>query len=120
MPRFNPNWYEDSKSEVEKTFLQENLKRFDQQRSPEGKPWAPRKQEYPWKTLNKTSQMRNSLKYELPEMGKVSMSFERKGIFHQFGTSKMPARPWAGVTSKTWIKVKRIYLKNLFKGFRIL
>lgn len=80
---------------------------FDQARSPDGKPWAPRKGAYPWPILVKTGEMKASMcdaggnGYVIVEDTALTVgSQDEKYRFHEDGTSRMAARPSAGLTDQ--------------------
>jgi phage gpG-like protein len=78
---------------------------FLESKSAAGIPWAPRKRDYPWPILIKTGHLMRSAVTE-SEAGHVEGVGPRDAFtgtnvfyagFHQFGTSKMPARPFQEV-----------------------
>lgn len=77
--------------------------RFDAQISPTGQAWAPlspktAKRKQFGRILYRSGVLRNTLRYNASSR-EVRFGTDRKyGIYHQFGTRHMPARPWLGVS----------------------
>lgn len=60
-----------------------------------GRPrWKRRKKRQPWRLMHKTKALRDSLKVELLRTGIAVGSDLHYASYHQFGTRRMPARPF--------------------------
>lgn len=95
--------------------------RFDAEVSPTGEAWAslsPKttKRKKFGKILYRSGALRNTLRYNASDR-EVRFGTDRKyGIYHQFGTWQMPARPWLGVSKsdeKVLMQKTTDYLKRI-------
>jgi phage gpG-like protein len=48
-----------------------------------------------------------------PKKDGFEVKTEKYGRYHQFGTSKMPARPWVGIPDKSLKQIVPIAWKNI-------
>ncbi len=107
---------------------------FEREADPYGEPWKPlapstlekrRKKGRGAKILQDTGVMRRSLNWRLLGRDAVAVGFaDRKAIWHQFGTDRIPARPmlpWkkgpSGVIlPRSWMREIESTLEALFDG----
>lgn len=78
---------------------------FDQRRSPEGRPWAPRKPPTgSWPLLQKTGKMRRDYHVVAKTTGVTVTNNRPYASYHQTGTRYMPARKVApdGALPASW------------------
>ncbi|MDX1371755.1 MAG: hypothetical protein R3321_04760 [Nitrososphaeraceae archaeon] len=85
--------------------LASNFKRFLKsywlrQSSPiDNRKWVARKDNEPHPILNKSGNMMRKTIFKSDNNQLIARMVEY-GIFHQFGTEKMPERPWIGLTDE--------------------
>lgn len=102
--------------------------RFDQEQSPSGQPWAPlttayleqkRRKNKILKILQREGDLIRTIVYNA-EKDFVEVGTNRDyGEYHQFGTSKMPARPYLGVNPEDEREIAAIiedYLRDALGG----
>ena len=85
--------------------------------------WAPRKKDQPWPLLEKTGNLRKSFftRFEGPNTAVLGNKAKNKnGVeyapFHQFGTSKMPARLLMKVNEAQKVIVQKIFQAHIIKS----
>jgi hypothetical protein len=120
---FNENWWVPTNREWAPKIMNDHRQFWIAQKSPEGKPWKPLSPEY--KKL-KTSLFGNSATLRVSgEMQDTAQSYAwgsqvfvkvtKIGLYHQFGTSKMSARPWLGVPKQSISRIPGIAWKYILK-----
>lgn len=109
---------------VANVLLQEAEAAFDNEKSPEGEPWANLNQDYKKRRYNKgytgnilqvTGDLVKSLNIDYGENFAVIGAGEPYGQYHQLGTSKMPARPFLGLSNDGIEEIKAILNRELSK-----
>lgn len=120
---FNLKWWPQTRKEWLPVLLVDNKKYWVAQTSPEGIPWKPLSSKYKkWKSahygdqpiLRATGNMQD--KAEIKSWGnRIFVRSSEVGPYHQFGTSKMTARPWMGVPDTSLIKLSELACKNILK-----
>lgn len=103
---FNTNWWPRTQRQWAPVLLRDNQRFWRQERNPNnGRPWAPLTPKYrAWKQgaapgqpiLRLTGRMQDSARI-VPSGTGFRVQTTRYGAFHQFGTSRMVARPWVGL-----------------------
>lgn len=100
---------------------------FDSAQGPSGK-WPPRKYDYPWPILIKTGFLKaaateqgapgniSRFKDGWAEFG-VDVSVVNYAAFHEYGTSKLPPRPWAWMSSDAEDEVAERLIDALYALF---
>lgn len=100
--------------------LSREFKRFlrpywQKERSPiDNKKWIARKDNLPHPILNKTGKMLNQVFFR-ESNGEIITRMVDYGIFHQFGTEKMPERQWLGLTDEAVEFFIDTYLEEIIK-----
>lgn len=113
-------WWPDSLIEFADSgsWESESKKSWNQERDPETREkWEPIKSGRKGKILRDSGTMMDTAKI-LPK-AKVGLEVTTEaeyGVYHQHGTGNMPARPWVGLTEKSFDKLADIALKNILKG----
>lgn len=99
---------------------QDTFDSFTGSRTPEGTPWPPRKHYYPWKPLWKTGTLMQETIRQIQQgiisnnSLKIVIADPPYAIFHQAGTSIMPARRFFGMTQDTKDRILESVRKKLF------
>lgn len=114
-------WWTPTKKEWVPHLWLDNRELWYRQTDDEGKPWKALSPAYEkWKTeeygslpiLDAGGGMFDlSLIYV--RGNKFTVRTTEEGVYHQFGTSKMPARPWMGVPLKSLDTLAEIAIKNI-------
>jgi hypothetical protein len=118
----NLRWYPPTQKEWAPILLKDQKVPWQQQSDPTtGRPWARLSPNYARKKAKKypgqpilraTGTMQDGAKITPWQTGfNVLATFY--GAYHQFGTSKMPARPWVGIPDKSLIQICPIAWKNI-------
>lgn len=88
-------------------------------------PWAPRTRQYPWPILIKTGKLQyaaatqngagniNRFRLDVAEFG-LDVGVVNYAAFHEYGTSRMPARPWCWLSSDAEDEAAKQLLDALF------
>lgn len=109
---------------VANVLLQEAEAAFDNEKSPEGEPWAKLNQDYKKRRYNKgytgnilqvTGDLVKSLNIDYGDNFAMIGASEPYGQYHQLGTSKMPARPFLGLSNDGIEEIKAILNRELSK-----
>lgn len=109
---------------VANVLLQEAEAAFDNEKSPEGESWAKLNQDYKKRRYDKgytgnilqvTGDLVKSLNIDYGENFAVIGAAEPYGQYHQMGTSKMPARPFLGLSHDGVEEIKAILNRELSK-----
>lgn len=121
VPEVNDRWWESSRNEIARVLQRENEASWKAEEDPNtGAKWAPRKQPTgTWPILNRTGRMQERTKIKpAGGVGLFSARTVSYGPFHQYGTSRMTARPWLGVPDRTLDPIAGIIAKNILKNRR--
>lgn len=118
---FNKNWWNPTKKEWVPKLMDANKELWPLQADAEGKPWKTLSPSYSrWKTRNYGSLPMLRLTGEMLNRAHLETKGNRfvvhtndEGIYNQFGTDKMPARPWMGIPKKALDKLSEIALNNI-------
>lgn len=109
---------------VANVLLQEAEAAFDNEKSPEGESWAKLNQDYKKRRYDKgytgnilqvTGDLVKSLNIDYGDNFAVIGAGEPYGQYHQLGTSKMPARPFLGLSHDGVEEIKAILNRELSK-----
>lgn len=121
---FNTNWWGATQTQWAPILLQENRRIWPSQRDPSNRrPWAAlsptyrkwKEQKYPGNPILKLSgNMLNSAEV-FPKGSGFSVLSTNYGRYNQFGTSKMPKRPWMGLPREALQKLPAIAWSNILK-----
>jgi phage gpG-like protein len=127
MPSINFNWWAPTQREWAPILLQEQKPFWKDERDPTtGRPWAKLSAGYTaWKNkkypgqpiLRATGRMQDTAKI-VPYQTGFQVNTTPYGAYNQFGTSKMPARPWVGIPPKALASLGAIAFKNIFSSKR--
>lgn len=122
---FNLNWWEPTKTEWAPVLLESNKPFWKIQTEPSGRPWKKLSKGYQaWKDQNYPGQTILRLTGKMQDTAKIRTSLRNDrfevlstevGPYHQFGTSRMPSRPWMGVPDTSLQKLTEIAWKNILK-----
>ena len=118
----NLNWWKPTQKQWAPVLLEDQKVPWAQETDPTtGRPWARlspnyaayKQKRYPGQPiLRATGEMQDNAKIFPWQTGfKVKARFY--GIYHQFGTSKMPARPWMGIPDDSLEQIVPIAWKNI-------
>lgn len=94
----------------------QTVRRFDSKTAPGGAAWAPRKKKYAHGLLTKGGTLKGS--FEVNAINALSARVETNiayAPFHQFGTSRMVARPFLGVDKANeaeLLNVARVFISS--------
>ena len=113
-PQFNLNWWEPTQEEWAPILLADQKPFWKDERDPDnGRPWQARKPPTgSWPILRKTGVMQDTAEIVPWQRGyMVNTTFY--GPFHQFGTSRMVARPWMGIPETSLQKLSGIAWKHI-------
>ncbi|RRN04676.1 phage virion morphogenesis protein [Bibersteinia trehalosi] len=109
---------------VANVLLQEAEVAFDNEKSPQGESWAKLNQDYKKRRYDKgytgnilqvTGDLVKSLIIDYGDNFAVIGAGEPYGQYHQLGTSKMPARPFLGLSHDGVEEIKAILNRELSK-----
>jgi phage gpG-like protein len=122
-PTINLNWWKPTQKEWAPILLQQQKPFWKAERNPTtNTPWAKLKPGYKtWKDKNypgqpilrATGRMEDTAKI-VPKNDGFAANVAYYGVFQQFGTSKMPARPWLGIPPSALASLGAIAIKNIF------
>ena len=123
MPTINMDWWKPTQREWAPVLLEMQKPFWKDERNPtNGRPWeklspgyaAWKDKKYPGQPiLRATGKMEDTAKI-LPYQNGFKVSTTPYGGFNQFGTSKMPARPWIGIPPRALAALGVIAFKNIF------
>jgi phage gpG-like protein len=123
MPSINTAWWPKTQREWAPVLLAEQKPFWKDERNPtDGTPWQRLSPDYrAWKDkkypgqpiLRATGRMQDTAKI-VPYQTGFKVSTTPYGAYNQFGTSKMPARPWMGIPPKALAALGAIAFKNIF------
>ncbi len=120
---FRKNWWIATKKEWLPHLWLDNRENWIRQVDDEGKPWEALSPTYSkWKTeeegslpkLRVTGGMLDN-SYIVLRGNRFIVKTNEEGVYNQFGTDKMPARPWVGVPLKSLDKLAEIALETILK-----
>lgn len=118
VPQVNTNWWDPSKNKIASILLEENRTDWAAERDPDtGSKWAPRKQPTgQWPILRRTGAMQDRTRIKPAGVGIFKAATVSYGPFHQYGTSRMVARPWLGVPDRSLPRAAEVIAKSIFRG----
>lgn len=118
----NTRWWKPTQNEWAPVLLKDHQVPWRQQSDPTtGRPWAALSDKYAtWKKkkwpgspiLRLTGEMQDTAIIK-PKGEGFSVTSKYYGVYNQFGTSKMPARPWVGIPDDSLKKIVPIAWKNI-------
>lgn len=98
----------------------QTIERFENEVDPDGNKWKRRKVETNKtrgrKILHNTGQLKRVTYIAGKGFVKIGASADY-GVFHQFGTKKMPARPFLGINKDDYEEITEILTNQLRKHF---
>ena len=122
-PKINFKWWAPTQREWAPILLNEQKPFWKDERNPtNGRPWAQLSADYKaWKDkkypgqpiLRATGRMQDTAKI-VPYQTGFKVNTTSYGAYNQFGTSRMPARPWMGIPPKALAALGTIAFKNIF------
>jgi phage gpG-like protein len=121
---FKPNWKDRTLSQWGKTVLEANRPFWPKETTTEGVPWAPlgpryakiKARRYKGNPILRASGKMLDSAYLRGSGGKLIVVSTKYGKYHQFGTSKMKARPWMGIPVSSMDDLANIALKNILRN----
>jgi phage gpG-like protein len=114
---FKPGWWGPTKTEWAPILLTENKPFWAAQTDADGRPWAaldPQTPDVDNIILKETGEMQNTAVVR-PWGNKFMVDTTFYGAFQQFGTRRIPARPWMGVPQSALDKLPEIAWKHILK-----
>lgn len=119
----NKNWWNPTKKEWAPSLLQHNKELWPRQVDYEGKPWkalSPSYQKWKAETYGSLPELKVSGRmlesaYIVVRGGTFKVETTEEGVYNQFGTERMPARPWMGVPQKSLNKLSEIALNHILR-----
>ena len=113
-PQFNLDWWKPTQKEWADVLLKDQKPFWRDEKNPSnGRPWEPRKKPTgDWPILNKTGVMQKTARI-VPRNDGFMVNTTTYGGFHQFGTSKMVARPWMGIPENSLKQLSGIAWKHI-------
>lgn len=123
----NLNWWKPTKEEWVPVLLDDHPQFWKSQVDPTyQRPWqrlTPRYQSwksenYPGQPILRATGLMQDVAYIYTKGDKFLVRSTNYGKFHQFGTSKMPARPWMGVPDISLKQIVPIAWKNILSRRR--
>ena len=123
LPSINTNWWKPTQRQWAPKLLEDQKPFWKQERDPTtSEPWKKLSPDYKaWKDkkypgqpiLRATGRMQDTAKI-LPWQQGFKVESTSYGAYNQFGTSRMPARPWMGIPPESLGQLGRIAFKNIF------
>lgn len=124
---FNLNWWKPTQKQWAPVLLRSHIVPWRQEADPTtGRPWASLTPKYALAKLRKypgqpilraTGAMQDKAQI-LPKGEGFEVKSTPYGVYHQFGTKKMVARPWMGVSDKSLLLLSPIAWKNILSQKR--
>jgi len=124
---FNLRWWKPTKEEWAPVLLDDNVPFWRQQVDPTyGTPWAAlspsyakwKQAHYPGQPILRASGLMQDVAFISPHRKKFLVKSTKYGAAHQFGTKKMPARPWMGVPDISLEHIVPIAWRNILSRRR--
>lgn len=120
---FSEKWWSATREEWLPMLLADNKKYWISQTTSQGIPWKPLSPGYKiWKSsrYGDTPMLRLSGKMqdtaEIKSWGdRIYVNSTELGPYHQFGTRRIPARPWMGVPDMSLERLPGLAWKNILK-----
>ena len=118
----NLNWWAPTQKEWAPVLLKDHQVPWRQESDPTtGRPWAKLSSKYaaqkaikwPGQPILRASGAMEDQAIIRPWKTGFEVMARFYGAYHQFGTSKMPARPWVGIPDKSLIQIVPIAWKNI-------
>jgi hypothetical protein len=119
---FNLEWWKPTQIEWAPVLLKDHEAPWRSESDPTtGRPWAPLSRKYgdrkqkKWPgapILRASGAMQDGAVIQPWQQG-FRVQTTSYGAYHQFGTSKMPARPWVGIPDKSLEQIVPISWKNI-------
>lgn len=117
------NWWSPTRKEWIPRLLQANKENWQRGVDPNGRPWKTLSPAYaklkmeefgPLPILRATGHMLDTA-YITGRGKRFFVHTNDRGVYHQFGTDNMPARPWMGVPNKAMQDLADIAVKNILR-----
>lgn len=125
--QFNLDWWKPTQKEWAPVLLKSHIVPWRQEADPTtGRPWASLTPRYAIAKIRKhpgqpilraTGYMQDGAEI-LPKGEGFEVKAARYGVYHQFGTSRMAARPWVGIPDKSLKQIALIAWKNILSQKR--
>ena len=123
MPSINMNWWKPTQKQWAPILLADQKPFWKEERNPTtSRPWAQLSKDYAaWKSkkypgqpiLRATGRMQDTAKI-VPYQSGFNVNTTNYGGYQQFGTERMPARPWMGIPPKSLASLGALAFKNIF------
>jgi hypothetical protein len=119
---FNLGWWKPTQVEWAPTLLKDHQAPWRSESDPTtGRPWVPLSRKYgdrkqkkwPGAPILRASGAMQDGAIIQPWRQGFRVQTTSYGAYHQFGTSKMPARPWVGIPDKSLEQIVPIAWKNI-------
>jgi phage gpG-like protein len=127
LPKVNLNWWATTQKQWAPILAASQKPFWHQETDPTtGRPWQSLQPNYAMNKLKRypgepilraTGTMQDRMRIK-PNKEGFSVLSTLYGQYHQYGTSKMPARPWVGVPDTALSKLPPIAWKNILKHSR--
>ena len=127
MPVINLDWWKPTQKQWAPLLRKDQNVPWRQESDPTtGRPWASLSKTYREQkqkryagqpVLRATGKMQDSAKIQ-PKGDGFQVKTTKYGRYHQFGTSKMPARPWVGIPDNSLKQIVPIAWKNILSKSR--
>ena len=124
LPRVNLKWWPPTQRQWAPILLEQQKPFWKREREPTmNTPWAKlspnykiqKDKKYPGEPiLRATGAMQDTAKILPGSNGGFKAETLKYGAYHQFGTRKMPARPWLGIPPSSLASLGVIAIKNIF------
>lgn len=114
---FNKGWWNPTKIEWAPILLESNKAYWPLQTDTWGRPWKsldPDTKDKDGRILKETGLMFDTAVVR-PWGNKFIVQTTRYGVNHQFGTKKLPSRPWMGVPDSSLERLHSIAWKHILK-----
>ena len=124
---FNLRWWKPTQEEWAPVLLDDNVPFWRRQVDPTyGTPWAAlspsyakwKQAHYPGQPILRASGLMQDVAFISPHGKKFLVKSTKYGAAHQFGTKKMPARPWMGVPDISLKHIVPIAWRNILSRRR--
>ena len=118
----NLKWWKPTQVEWAPVLLKDHKKPWQRESDPTtGRPWAPlskgyakrKSKKWPGAPILRASGTMQDTAVIRPWRTGFKVLSTYYGAYNQFGTSKMPARPWMGIPDKSLIQIVPIAWKNI-------
>lgn len=123
----NLDWWPETQKEWAPILLKDQQPYWKDERNPtSGRPWKKLSPDYAaWKKRNYPGQPIERLTGVMQDTAKIfpsnkgfNATVAYYGVYQQYGTSRMPARPWLGIPPSSLVQLAQLAFKNIFLSKR--